>query len=506
MAHGRIYPWLIVCVLGAIGLAWALWTTRGPSESLTAERQGRSLPVQDQGLDLDLGMVLCGSRLQRAVSIENDGDSTFVVERAVSSCGCVSVQREAVEIPAHGRIDLETYITVPDAPGSFTRDLTLIGRRDGSAIHRPIRFTGTAALLFRVGDGRPNLRLGVVERKNLPVEVRIAVTRGTYPLAWDELRVSYDRPSDRFGDCYVDEGGDGSLELVLTLSENAPSGRWATVFELTPMQRSIPPGPRSAITVSFNVAGEFTAHPAALFFGKLNPGEERRMSIDIAPSVGLSGHEPIRIRHAETSAASIVRLETAPGRVDVLLMMPDEATPANLNGEIAVTVAGGEAGDEILVVPFMAAITVPSGGLGRDDRDSGCIGRVIDLALAGQVQQAAATLLAADDCPAQNAFDADDPLALTESEFVALPAERRLVVSEEITRRCKALRDVVRYLRDNADDNADPIRRQEYAAAIHHAAQCLVHEEDALAFCAAVAKAFQTLAERMQADDENSDR
>ena len=108
-----------------------------PSGSVTI-RPGATA-VYGEPADVDFGVAKPGSKLQTEIKLVNPTDSAVVIQKAVPTCQCTTVNVDGTTIPARGAVGIPMTLQVP----STTGEITALGMPQVD--HKPVRTAAAGA-------------------------------------------------------------------------------------------------------------------------------------------------------------------------------------------------------------------------------------------------------------------------------------------------------------------------------------------------------------------------
>jgi len=324
----RIFPYVVAILITSCFAGSLVRLLRSPHADIHAV----DLPSQIH----DFGIMIPGSKNRTTFVATNTMAETLTIDRIDRSCGCTLATSDRDVILPGQSFEISALLSARDYPENMTSLISVHGHAGAVHVDAEYRLRGDVENIIEFPDpGGNDLRLGTFALDELPAQTATNVTRGAYPLDFDELRVDSD-------------------SLVVSADAHQVTGRsWRVAFQVNSTRllgtsgfpvtfRFIRHGvvlPETVVKqVFFEIGGPVVASPSSVLFTAA-PGQHLRKTIAISgrqQGLPASGAQIVSV---VSSSASLIASCQSNGKQDCVTM--DYTAPAQHGsdrGEVIVEV------------------------------------------------------------------------------------------------------------------------------------------------------------------------
>jgi hypothetical protein len=185
--YTRGLPQLLIAVI-VISICVAGFAARS-QQSSPAGAEVMKLPVQSR----DFGAISPNSMNEATFVTSNTFADALVIDRVDHSCGCTSATCNYTKVLPGQKLAINAILRANDFPEGISSVVTLHAHAGGRRIETEYHLHGEVESLIEFSEARDGpLHLGAWSLDQLPSLTAVTVTRGRYPLDFDELRAQCD--------------------------------------------------------------------------------------------------------------------------------------------------------------------------------------------------------------------------------------------------------------------------------------------------------------------------
>jgi len=257
---------LFFLTLTCVGLGFAL---------VAAIREWRGEQrIVESSTHCDFGTVHVNQMLECELDIVNPSKEVLEITDVNHTCGCIESELGTSTIPAHGSTTLKMVIKAGRKPGRSVMRTVVSAQTKGTRKEYRYFFLISALpkRVIQIADkGYKAIMLGHFQLQNLPVRKVLSITRGDYPMEWDELQC---RSSNDNIDTKLERVGLESWNLKLELRNTGAIGdvRSHLIFSFLNKGKLQPY--HLVRPVQAYIVGPIFTSPKSLLLGTIRPGEK----------------------------------------------------------------------------------------------------------------------------------------------------------------------------------------------------------------------------------------
>jgi hypothetical protein len=284
----------------------------------------------------DFSTIMALSKARATFVSTNPLMDILVIDRIERSCGCTAASCNRTVVLPGQTFNVDTILSARDYPESMSSRVTLHGHAGGRLVEAEYELHGDVENVVEFPEaGGGYLRLGSWPLYELPAQSVITVTRGKYPLNFDELRA----------DC----GGSALSASV----EPVTSQSWRVHFKVNSSSvlggsgypvtfRFVQNGkilPETVVKQAFvELLGPVAVSPSSLLL-TVNPGEHIRRTVNILRRLSEEGAEaPEVVSTLPESKNVIASWQNDPRQCVVIIDYTAPAAAGPDRGDIIVSV------------------------------------------------------------------------------------------------------------------------------------------------------------------------
>jgi hypothetical protein len=284
----------------------------------------------------EFSTIMALSRAKATFVSTNPLMDVLVIDRIDRSCGCTSASCNRTVVPPGQTFNVDTILSARDYPESISSRVTLHGHAGGRLVEAEYDLHGNVENVIEFPEsGEGYLRLGSWPLYELPATSVIAITRGKYPLNFDELRAECGEPALSAS---VEAVTSRSWRVHFTVNESSILGGsgYPITFRFVQNGKILP---ETVVKQAFvELLGPVAASPSSLLF-TVTPGEHIRRTVNISRRLSEESADAPEVVSALAESKNVTASWQNDSRQSVVII--DYTAP---------TVAGSDRGDIVVSV------------------------------------------------------------------------------------------------------------------------------------------------------------